>query len=114
MQQVTPWLIATVIIMFALPWLAVTFINSDAGMAVCFVLFFAVNPLYAVILGVNAGKDIKSLWYLVLFPALLFLAGAWTFFSFRETAFILYAVIYLLLGTAAMLISAFIIKKKSE
>jgi len=37
------------------PWLAVTFVGS-AGMTVCFILFFAINPVFSVICGVAAGK----------------------------------------------------------
>ncbi len=46
------WLIVSAVIMLVLPWLAVTFVKGDGGMAVCFLLFFAINPLYFVIIGV--------------------------------------------------------------
>ena len=114
MKKMVPWLIASVLILFALPWLTVTIVKSDAAMAVCFILFFAVNPVYSVVLGVNAGKDMKSMWSLPLISALLFLAGTWTFFEFREIAFLLYAAIYLVLGAAAMLISVCVKKKKEQ
>lgn len=97
--------------MLALPWLAVTFIEGDGGMAACFVLFFALNPIYSIFAGVYAGKDIKRMWVLPIFTALLFLAGTWLFFDMGEQAFIRYAFVYLILGIAAMLISMFIKKK---
>lgn len=34
------------------PWLAVTLVRGDGGMAVCFLLFFAVNPVTAILLGI--------------------------------------------------------------
>lgn len=105
------WLAVSAVIMLALPWLAVTFVKGDAGMAACFVLFFAVNPIYSVIIGNFAGKDMKHLWSLPVISAVLFLAGTWVFFDMGETAFILYAVVYLALGIVAMLISMFIRKK---
>ena len=43
-RSVILWLAVSAVIMFALPWLAVTFVKGDAGMAVCFMLFYAVNP----------------------------------------------------------------------
>ena len=58
-KNIILWLAASVVVMLALPWLAVTFVKGDAGMAVCFLLFFAVNPLYSVIIGAFAGKDVK-------------------------------------------------------
>ena len=76
---------------------SVTFIKGDGGMAVCFILFFAVNPIYAICSGAYAGKDIKIFWPLPIITALFFLLGTWLFFSIGEKAFILYAFGYLLL-----------------
>ncbi len=48
------WFIISTVIMLVLPWLAISFVKGDAGMAVCFILFFAINPLYSVMIGVFA------------------------------------------------------------
>ena len=113
-KKIIFWLAVTTVIMLALPWLAVTFVKGDAGMAACFVLFFAVNPIYSVVIGIFAGKDMKHLWSLPVISAVLFLVGAWVFFDMGETAFMLYAVVYLAIGIVAMLISMFIRKKSKE
>lgn len=110
-KKFTIWIMITAVIMLILPWLAVTFIKSDAGMAVCFLLFFVVNPIYSAAVGVFAGKDIKYLWSLPVISAVLFLFGTWIFFDMGETAFIMYAFVYFVLGIAAMLVSMFINKK---
>ena len=102
------WLAVSVVIMLVLPWLSVAFVKGDAGMAVCLLLFYAANPIYSVVIGTIAGKDMKHLWSLPIISAVLFLIGTWVFFDMGETAFILYAVIYLALGIAAMLLSMFI------
>ena len=112
-KSIILWMAASAVVMLALPWIAVTFVKGDAGMAACFVLFFALNPLYSVILGVFAGKDVKHLWSLPIVSAALFLIGTWIFFDMGEMAFILYAVVYLVLGIVAMLISM-IIRKKAQ
>lgn len=53
----------------------------------------------------------KRLWSLPVISAALFLIGTWVFFDMGETAFILYAAVYLVLGIAAMLaMSAFVAK----
>lgn len=101
-------LIVSAIIMLMLPWLAVTFVKGDAGMSACFILFFGVNPIYSIIIGAFAGKDLRYLWSLPVISAVLFLIGTWIFFDMGETAFIIYAVVYLILGVPAMLISTFI------
>ena len=112
-KNIILWLAVSAVIMLALPWLAVTFVKGDAGMAACFVLFFAVNPIYSVVIGIFAGKDMRHLWGLPVISAVLFLIGTWVFFDMGETAFILYAVVYLVLGIATMLISM-LIRKKSK
>ena len=111
MKKLIAWAISAVILMIGFPWLAVTFAGS-AGMAVCFILFFAINPLYSVVCGVFAGKNIKQLWGLPILTAGLFLAGAWLFFEMGETAFLLYCGCYLVIGIVAMMISAFVNKRK--
>ncbi len=105
LKALMPWLITSAVIMLGLPWLAVTFVRGDGGMAVCFILFFAVNPVYAVVSGIYAGMDIQRMWALPVITAVFFLAGTWIMFDMGETAFILYAVIYLVLGLAAMAIT---------
>lgn len=113
-KNIILWLVASAAVMLAFPWLTVTFVKGDAGMAVCFLLFFAVNPLYFVLIGAFAGKDVKHLWSFPIVPAVLFLIGTWIFFDMGEMAFILYAVVYLVFGIVTMLISMFIKKKTKK
>ena len=108
-KNIILWMAASAVVMLAFPWLAATFVKGDAGMAVCFLLFFAVNPLYSVLIGAFAGKDIRRLWSLPVISSALFLIGTWIFFDMEELAFILYAAVYLVLRIAAMLI-----KKKMQ
>ena len=114
MKKIFPWLIASAAILLALPWLAVTFVKSDAGMAVSLFLFFVLNPIYAICAGAYAGRDVKRFWALPVITALFFLAGAWWFFELGESDFILYALVYLILGIAAMLLSQFVRKKRQK
>ncbi len=96
--------LASFILMIGCPFLAVTF-AGDNGMAVCFLLFYALNPVFAIVLGIYSGIHIQKLWYLPFLNAILFLAGTWLFFDFAEQDFILYAVIYLFIGLCTMVIS---------
>lgn len=105
MKKLMPWCVSSAAVMLMLPWLAVTLVKGDKGMAACFLLFFAVNPVYAVCAGAYAGRNIKSAWWLPVITAIFFLAGVWTFFDRGEAAFLQYALVYLLMGIAAMLIS---------
>lgn len=108
------WFIVSMAVMLLLPWMAKSFVSEDAGMAVCFLLFFAINPIYSVIMGVFAGKNIKKLWGMPIISAVLFLLGTWTFFDMGEKAFMMYAGIYLILGAAAMALSMMIHRKQQK
>lgn len=112
MKKLAFWLSASAIVMVAVPWLTVTWVKGDAGMAVCFLLFFAFDPIYAICAGAYAGRNVRRCWFLPIVTAAFFLAGAWLCFDPGETAFALYALGYLLLGLLAMLISYCIRKKK--
>lgn len=92
------------LVMLLFPWCAVTFIKGDGGMAGCFLLFFAINPIVSVAVGIFSGRNIRVAWFQPMLLAILFLFGTWIFFDMGEPAFILYAAVYLLLGYAAMLI----------
>jgi len=107
-RTIIPLLIAALVALL-LPWLAVTFAK---GMAVIFLLFFAVNPITAVLLGVFSGGNVRMAWFQPLLFAALFLLGTWVFFTMAEMAFVLYAAAYLILGYAAMLLTWCAAKRK--
>lgn len=114
MKKTAGLLAVTAFIMLALPWLTVTLVRSDAAMAVCFLLFFAVDPLIAALVGAAAGKDLRARWFLPLIPAALFLVGAWVVFDPGEPAFVRYAAVYLAIGLVSMLVAAWIRKRKGK
>mgnify|MGYP001102294972 FL=1 len=87
------WLAASAVIMLALPWMAVTFIKGDGGMAACFLLFYAVNPVYSLAAGTFAGRDGRRLWSLPVISAALFLCGTWLFFAPGDSAVRRYAAV---------------------
>ena len=60
MKKVVFWILISALIMLILPWLAVSFVKGDNGMAVCFILFYLGNPIYSILAGVYAGKDRKD------------------------------------------------------
>lgn len=108
------WLAGSAAIMLLLPWVAVTFVNSNAGMAVTLLMFFAVNPIYSITLGAFAGKHVKVMWSLPIISALLFLLGSWIFFDLGESAFVIYAGVYLVIGIVSMLFSSWLSARKRQ
>lgn len=111
MKTLIKWTMLTTLLMIGCPWLAVEFAGS-AGMAVCFLLFFAINPMFSAVCGAFAGKNMKQLWALPLIVAGLYLMGVWMFFEMGETAFVLYCGCYLVIGAFAMGISYSVTKRK--
>ena len=105
MKKWIRWTLGAAAVMVLLPWLAVRFVKGDAGMAAVFVLFFAADPLFCAAAGWAAGKGNRMGVFFPLIPAGLFLAGTWIFFEPGEPAFVRYACIYWILGTAAMALS---------
>ena len=105
-KKLIGWSIGSAAVMLLLPWAAVTFAKSDAGMAVVLILFFVIDPIYSIVLGIFAGKHMKEMWSLPVVTAALFLLGTWSFFGPGEDAFVLYAGIYLVIGLVSMLLSS--------
>ena len=68
--------------------------------------------LFRSVLGVFSGRNMRARWYLPALSAAFFLAGTLVFFDPGEKAFILYALIYLALGGAAMLLTALVRKRR--
>ena len=99
------WLILTAIVMLVFPWLTYTFIKGDTGMAVCFVLFFVIDPLFSIICGVFASRNPKKLWACPLMTGILFILGCWLVFEMGEGAFVVYGIGYCAISAAAMGIS---------
>ena len=110
MKSVWKWLIWAVFVMVGLPFLAVELVPGDAGMAVCFVLFFAVNPLFSIWAGWACVAGERGAWWGPMAVAGLFLAGVWAFFDLGEPAFFRYAAVYLALGWAAAGVRRFLKK----
>ena len=111
MKKEFGWAVAAAVLMIGCPWMAVAF-AGDAGMAVCFLLFYAINPLFSALCGWAAGRDVRRLWFLPALTAVLFLLGVWIFFELGEPLFLLYGGAYLAIGFAAMLLRALLKKKK--
>lgn len=105
------WIGTTLVVMFVLPFAVAKLASECAGMALCMLLFLVINPIYSIILGVIAGRNIQKLWNLPIISAIAFLAGTWMFFDIHEPWFIVYAATYLCIGVVAMLITNYLKRK---
>lgn len=105
MKRNIKWTVLSLVILFALPLLVAKFAGTS-GMALCFIMFFAVNPVFFIAEGIASGKSIKRRWFMPLLSAVIYLLSMWIVFDMGETAFALYSGIYLAIGVIVMLITS--------
>ncbi len=96
--------IGTIIaVMLIAPLVIVNFAPADAGMALCFILFFVIDPLVVMALSILAGTAPRKLWWIPILCAIAFPL----FFSLAVQEWVLdlfvYSVLYLGVGALAML-----------
>lgn len=103
-------IIIIAVVMFVFPWAAVTFAPGDAGMAICFVLFFGVNSLCSLYVGIYSGRKIRHRWYLPAVNAAVFLLGAWVIFDWGNPDFNGFAIAYLAIGLLSMVVTLFVVR----
>ena len=105
------WLCVSIAVMFLLPFGVARCASECAGMALCMLLFFVVNPAYSIVLGLRCGRDFRRMWYMPRVSSVAFLVGSWVFFDIREPWFVVYAAVYFVLGMVAAAISARMVKQ---
>lgn len=77
----------------------------DAGMALSIIFLFLIAPVWSLLAGAFAGRDMHHLWSLPFISAALFFCGMWLGTGTFSTDFLLYAGVYLVLSAAAMLVA---------
>lgn len=101
---------AIFIVMFGFPWATVTFASHDAGMAICFILFFGVNAMFSLYVGIFTGLQMKRRWFLPFINSAAFLLGVWTVFDWGSPDFYGYAIAYLAVAMVAMLATIIVVR----
>lgn len=103
-------IVTMLVVMFILPLIAVHIVSSDAGMALCFILFFAVNPLMVIALSIMAGTELRKLWWIPLLAAVLFPVFFGIVVKELLIDLFIYSALYLAVGLLAMIGTHFGIK----
>lgn len=112
MKRIISYLLLIVAVMFLLPLAAAKLAPADAGMALCFILFFAVNPVFSIVMGILSGINTRRLWYMPIVSAVVFLLSTWLLFDIGEMAFVIYAAVYLTVGMLALFITYLVNRNK--
>lgn len=100
--------VAVTAVAMLLPPLLASFQPGEAMLAIAVLLFMLIDPLAALGLGIAAGWDIRRFWYVPLLTAFLYWLGAVLFLTGWNTDIFAYVFIYLLMGAAAMGVTALI------
>lgn len=105
-------------IMIALPIIVALIFSLPAtsgwGFIITLFLFFVLNPLFTIFLGIFCSKNIKKYMLNPLLNSIFFIIGVWTAFDFGNLDFTVYAVVYFCIGYAAMLVNYFIKRIKNK
>ena len=101
-------------VMFGLPWAAVTFAPGDAGMAICFVLFFGMNFICSLFVGIFSGLAVKQRFWLPPANSLIFLLGVWTVFDWGNPDFYGYAIAYLAISMLSMAVTIVVVRNTKK
>lgn len=103
-RKIILWFITSFAMTFLVPWATASMVTGEDVIPVSILLFLIVDPLFFLLVGGFCGVEMKKLWSLPLFSALLFLLGAWTFFAPGALDFVVYAIAYSVVGMGAMVI----------
>lgn len=96
-----------------LPILVMLFCPAHEAMGLYMLLFFAINPLASVIVGVISGFNVKNMWWLPLVLALVFpLFHALALWISPVWELYIYSAVYAAVGYISMLISHILKRKK--
>ena len=99
------WISVTTIIgvMLVLPTVAWNLHIDDCGMGLSILLFFLVNPLTVLALGILAGTDLRHLWWIPIVASAVFPPLFWV--AILDVVFDLYfySALYVGVGVLAML-----------
>lgn len=87
-------LAASLAVMLLLPAAITAGASPSAGMMVCIVLFFSLDPMFCLAAAIFAGWDFRRRWFTALFPPAAFLVSAVAVFSADISGFMVYFVIY--------------------
>ena len=110
-RKLFKFIIIFIIGVIGIPITDIWLIPANAGMFFSILLLFIVNPILFITGGMLAGESIKKYDYIPIICTIVFFVSYRFIFHMKE---VVYSIIYLILGYAAMEISAFYKKNKKS
>lgn len=104
----------TVALIGLCPYVMVRFLPADTVTAALFVLMYFINPVYCIMIGIVASKNVKEYLIFIFLPAIVFTVSYSVIFRSVEPGFIFYGFVYLIISAVTLLIALYIRKKKEQ
>ena len=102
-KKILVFLAALIFCMLLIPILVINIAPADAGMALCFLLFFAVNPFFVIAFGIVAGTELRKLWWFPVATSAVFPLFFWIAVGDFVWELWIYSALYFCVGVLAML-----------
>ena len=102
-KKILIFLAALIVCMLLIPVSVINIAPEDAGMALCFLLFFALNPLFVIAFGIVAGTELRKLWWFPIAASAVFPLFFWIAVGGVVWELWIYSVLYFCVGVLAML-----------
>ena len=105
--------ILLIISMLVIPFAIMKLCKPDEAMSYTMLIFFAVNPLTVLGIGVLAGADIKKLFWMPIVASAIFPPFFWLALGEIVIELYIYSMIYLAIGVASAVITHLFKKYKN-
>ncbi len=112
MKKTLGLLVFTILLMVGCPYILSRMVDGSNGLALLFILLFMTNPVYSIMVGIAAGKDLLNCLYYPFVVAISFAAGYMITFETTDMGLLVYAAGYLILGYVSMFITYRVEKSK--
>lgn len=111
-NKILIYIITVLLILLIIPFIAMNIIKPNEGMGFLLLMFFIINPIVSILLGVLSGKNISKLFWIPISFAILF--PVLYVFTLEELVMdlYLYSIGYLVLGLVSMTVTYYLNKRK--
>ncbi|MDI9540914.1 MAG: hypothetical protein QM204_05525 [Bacillota bacterium] len=96
------------------PYVVVMLLSDNTVTASLFVLMYFINPIYCIMVGIVASKNVKKNFVYIFLPAIVFIIAYTVIFKSLEVGFVFYGFVYLIISLITMLIGSYLKKRKEE
>ena len=98
-------IISIIIVMLLFPLCAIMFVSPDASLIAILLMFYIINPMFSIVIGIVSGLEIKRMWWSSLLLPASFIASGYLILKTGHDCLI-YSLVYFILHFISMLITS--------